>query len=130
MLGLAAWLEGLDDDHAGAAARAWTGQHAGLVGGGGLGRLVFFWAGRHREQLARVRNVCGARAVGEQPIVPDAMEALRQHVDRRNIVLGQCWQLNQDMDSYSERHCPAEPIQIDFNFNIDLEELEQIPDVA
>jgi hypothetical protein len=128
MLGLAAWLEGLDDDHAGAAARAWVRQHARLVGGSG--RLWFFWVGRHCEQLARVGNVCGAGAVGEQPIVPDAMEALRQHVDRRNIVLGQCWQLNQDMDRYSERHCPAEPIQIDFNFNIDLEELEQIPDVA
>src|SRR5712691_5218914 len=80
MLGVAAWREGLDDDHAGAAARAWTGQHARFVGGSG--RLWFFWAGRHGEQLARVGNVYRAGAVGEQPIVPDAMEALRQHVDK------------------------------------------------
>jgi hypothetical protein len=44
--------------------------------------------------------------------------------NRRNQVLGQCWQLKQDMDSYSERRCPDRPIQIDFNFNVDLEELE------
>ena len=50
--------------------------------------------------------------------------------NRRNLVLGQCWQLKQDMDSYSERHCPDQPIQIDFNFNIDLEELGQLGDVG
>jgi hypothetical protein len=43
--------------------------------------------------------------------------------NRRNQVLGQCWQLKNDMDSYSERKCPSNPIQIDFNFNVDLEEL-------
>jgi hypothetical protein len=41
-----------------------------------------------------------------------------------------CWQLKQDMDSYSERRCPDKPIQIDFNFNIDLEELGQLNDVG
>jgi|SRR6267142_4103678 hypothetical protein len=45
-------------------------------------RLGFFWARRHGEQLARVRNVCGSVAAGEQPIVSDAMEALRQRVDQ------------------------------------------------
>ena len=35
-----------------------------------------------------------------------------------------------DMDSYSERNCPNEPIQIDFNFNIDLEELGQLHEVG
>ena len=50
--------------------------------------------------------------------------------NRRNLVLGQCWQLKQDMDSYSERRCPDKPIQIDFNFNIDLEELGQLNDVG
>jgi hypothetical protein len=74
MLRLAAALKSLDDDHAGAAARAWTRQHAGLVDRC-FGRLWFFWAGRHGEQLARVGNVCGSSAGGEQAIVPDAMEA-------------------------------------------------------
>jgi len=50
--------------------------------------------------------------------------------NRRNRILGQCWQLKNDMDSYSERRCPDEPIQLDFNFNVDLEELSQLNDAA
>jgi hypothetical protein len=46
--------------------------------------------------------------------------------NRRNQILGECRQLRTDMDSYSDRKCPDAPIQIDFNFNIDLEELEQL----
>ncbi len=49
---------------------------------------------------------------------------------RRNQILGQCWQLKNDMDSYTERRCPDEPIQLDFNFNVDLEELSQLNEVA
>src|SRR4051812_1996971 len=50
--------------------------------------------------------------------------------NRRNQILGQCWQLKNDMDSYSERRCSERPIQMDFNFNVDLEELDQLNDVA
>jgi hypothetical protein len=50
--------------------------------------------------------------------------------NRRNQILGQCWQLKSDMDSYSERRCRDEPIQMDFNFNVDLEELGQLNEVA
>jgi hypothetical protein len=50
--------------------------------------------------------------------------------NRRNQVLGQCWQLKQDVDSYNERRCPEQPIQMDFNFNVDLEELGQLDEVA
>ncbi len=50
--------------------------------------------------------------------------------NRRNQILGQCWQLKSDMDSYSDRLCPTEPIQMDFNFNVDLEELGHEKDVA
>jgi hypothetical protein len=50
--------------------------------------------------------------------------------NRRNQILGQCWQLKNDTDSYSERQCPEDPIQIDFNFDIDLEELSQLHDAA
>lgn len=34
--------------------------------------------------------------------------------------------MKSDMDSYSERRCPDNPIQTDFNFNTDLEEYEQL----
>jgi hypothetical protein len=50
--------------------------------------------------------------------------------NRRNHILGQCWQLKKDMDSFTERRCPDEPIQLDFNFNVDLEELSQLNAVA
>src|SRR5712692_3240106 len=46
--------------------------------------------------------------------------------NRRNQILGQCLQLKNDADSYNERRCPDRPIQIDFNFNVDLEELNQV----
>jgi hypothetical protein len=46
--------------------------------------------------------------------------------NRRNQILGECRQLKTDMDSYSERHCPENPIQISFDFTVDLEELEQL----
>ena len=50
--------------------------------------------------------------------------------NRRNQILGECRQLKNDLDSYSERRCPDNPIQTDFNFNIDLEELEQLDEVG
>jgi hypothetical protein len=50
--------------------------------------------------------------------------------NRRNQVLGQCWQIKNDIDSYNERRCPDRPIQMDFNFNVDLEELSQLNDIA
>lgn len=50
--------------------------------------------------------------------------------NRRNQILGQCWQLKNDIDSYSERKCPDKPIQLDFNFDLDLEELSQLNDAA
>ena len=81
MLRLAAARKDLDDEHAAATARAWTRQHGRLVRLCGLGGVGLFR--RHREQLASVRNVCGSVAVGEQPIVPDAVEALRQHMDQQ-----------------------------------------------
>jgi hypothetical protein len=81
VLGLASARESLDDDHAAAAARAWPRQHAGFIDRY-FGRLGLFCGSRQSEQLARVRNVFGSVAVGEQPIVSDAMEARRQHVDQ------------------------------------------------
>jgi hypothetical protein len=50
--------------------------------------------------------------------------------NRRNQILGQCWQLKNDIDSFNDRRCPDEPIQMDFNFNVDLEELAQENEAA
>ena len=80
MLGLAAGGEGLDDEHAPAAARTGTRVHAGLIGVSGLRFLRLLGARRHGEQLADARDVVGAIAIGEKPIVADAMEPFRQDV--------------------------------------------------
>jgi hypothetical protein len=50
--------------------------------------------------------------------------------NRRNQILGQCWQLKNDIDSYNDRRSPDQPIQMDFNFNVDLEELAQENEAA
>jgi hypothetical protein len=89
---LAASCEGLDDDHAAAAAATWTRQHAGSVGCGGLERLGRFRAGRYGKQLARPCDVGGAIAVGEQSVMADAVQALGQYVRQKaaNELVG--WQ--------------------------------------
>lgn len=50
--------------------------------------------------------------------------------NRRNQILGECKQLKDDVDSYNERRCPEQPIQVEFNFNVDLEELDQLKGAA
>jgi hypothetical protein len=50
--------------------------------------------------------------------------------NRRNQILGECRQLKSDVDSYNDRRCPGDPIQVAFDFTMDLEELEQLDDIA
>ena len=70
--------EDLDDDHATAAAGT-----TGLVGidDVGIGLAVRFCSG---EQLARACDVVGARTAGEQAVVADAVEAVRQDVGQES----------------------------------------------
>src|SRR5205814_5689416 len=82
--------EDLDDDHATAA--AWTSRLAGIDGGNGGLALRFC----HGEQLTRAGDVVGARATGEQAVVTDAVEALRQDVDQESadeLAGGECHDL-------------------------------------
>ena len=69
-------LENLDDDHATAA--AWTSRLPGIYGGNG-GLAFRFCNG---EQLTRAGDVAGAGAAGEQAVVTDAVESVRQDVDQ------------------------------------------------
>src|SRR5262245_23245721 len=81
MLRLAAAREGLDDDHAAAAAGTWVSQRARpVVGRCGIAGLRRFRVGRYGEQLAGAGNVGGTVAVGEQSVVADAVKAPGQHV--------------------------------------------------
>ena len=84
-----------------------------------------------------VRKYYAARVpeIGQLVMKWDDLNAERPFMEiaaanRRNQILGQCWQLKNDMDGYSERRCPDEAIQMDFNFNVDLEELSQLNDAA
>lgn len=75
------------------------------------------------------------RENGQLSIKWDDLNAERPFMEvsaanRRNQILGECRQLKSDVDSYNERRCPDQPIQTDFNFNVDLEELEQLDDIA
>lgn len=59
----------------------------------------------------------------------DMRTASRRHMDlafrqRRHQILGDCRQLKSDVDSYNEGLNPGEPIQIVFDFGLDLEEME------
>ena len=78
-------LEGLDDEHAGAAAgaraRRARAAHRRARHRGAAEIIVGRIDGLHAQQLARLGEVRLALAVGEQAVVADAVEALRQHVD-------------------------------------------------
>ena len=77
VLRLAAAREGLDDDHAAAAAGAgmlWCFWLVGLGVGGLDGIDRDEW---HCEQFAGTRDVVGTGGAGEQAVVADAVEALR-----------------------------------------------------
>src|SRR5260221_9213391 len=68
--------EGLDEDHA--AAATWTCRLV-VIGSIGIGRFALrLW---RSEQFADARDVVGAGGVGQQAVVADAGEALREDVN-------------------------------------------------
>jgi len=69
MFGLTTAREGLDDDHAAAAARTRTWQYALLVGRDRFGRLRLFRGGWRGEQRARSREVGSTIGFGKQSVV-------------------------------------------------------------
>src|SRR6267142_1371498 len=78
-------LERLDDDHATTA--TWAGMDRRICRFGASGRLIllrrpwWLWGRRLGDQLASPGDGVGlGTAAGEQAVVPDAMEALGQHV--------------------------------------------------
>lgn len=59
----------------------------------------------------------------------DIRTAPRKHMQmafqqKRKAIVGECRQLKTDMDSYNDAHSDGEPIQISFDFTMDLAELE------
>ena len=85
-------------------------------------------------QGRRVRAKHAARLKqGEEQLTlwGDIRTASREHMDvafkqRREQVVGDCRQLKTDVDSYNENVNEADPIQMIFDFTLDLEELEAV----
>lgn len=85
-------------------------------------------------QGRRVRAKHAARFMqGEKQITfwGDIRTASREHMDvafkqRREQVVGDCRQLKTDVDRYNENENDGDPIQMIFDFTLDLEELEAV----
>src|SRR5262249_4869526 len=87
--GLPAGREGLDDDHAPAAARTGAGQYASVIGGHlVLIGLLHVWG--NIQELTRPVDVLGPVAVGKQAIMADAVETFWQdvHEEAANELVG------------------------------------------
>jgi hypothetical protein len=59
----------------------------------------------------------------------DIRTAPRQHMQiafqqKRKAIVGECRQLKTDMDSYNDAHPKVAPIQVSFDFNMDIAEIE------
>jgi hypothetical protein len=74
---------------------------------------------------------------GEKQITlwADIRTASREHMarafqQRRRGILGDCRQLKSDVDSYNENRTPENPIQVIFDFSLDLAELEAARNAA
>ena len=82
-------------------------------------------------QGRRVRTKHPARVEqeGEQLVLwDDIRTASRSHMNiafhqRRQQIVGDCNQLKSDVDSFNENRAPLDPIQMRFDFTIDLQEL-------
>ena len=87
-------------------------------------------------QGRRVRTKHPARVErdGKQLVLwDDIRTASRSHMrvafqSRRQQIVGDCHQLKIDVDSFNDNRSPLEPIQMNFNFTRDLEELEAVLD--
>ena len=50
---------------------------------------------------------------------------VRSFGQRRQQVVGDCFQLKTDVDVYNDNRLPAQPIQVILDFTLDVEELQQ-----
>ncbi len=84
----------------------------------------------------RVKHVATIEKNGKQAAFwADMRQAPREHMatafqQRRQQIVGDCRQLKWDMDSYNQNHNIGEPIQMVFDFTLDLEEIEALAAIA
>ncbi|MGA2464409.1 MAG: hypothetical protein ABSH06_08665 [Thermodesulfobacteriota bacterium] len=81
-------------------------------------------------RTVRAKHVARIERNGEQlRLWDDIRRASRQHMEvafqqRRQQIVGDCRQLKTDIDSYNENKTPTKPIQMVFDFTLDLKEAE------
>jgi len=81
-------------------------------------------------RTVRAKHAVRDQRDGEQTAFwDDIRTAPRQHMQmafqqRRHQILGECKQLKRDVDSYNQNRVPTAPIQMIFDFTLDLEEAE------
>jgi hypothetical protein len=77
----------------------------------------------------RAKHAARMNKGGEQTTLwADMYTASRDHMamafqQRRQQILGDCWQLKQDVDSFNDNVKPAKPIQTVFDFREDMAEM-------
>jgi len=72
-----------------------------------------------------------AARIEQEVLWADIRSATREHMEvafkqRRKAILGDCHQLQLDLDSFNENRSAAHPIQMGFDFTRDLLELEAL----
>jgi hypothetical protein len=78
----------------------------------------------------RAKHAARVRENGKQcTLWADIRTASPEHMERafgqrRKQILGDCRQLKSDVDSYNDNRQPENPIQVVFDFTLDLTELE------
>ena len=78
----------------------------------------------------RAKHVANIRSAGRQlALWDDIRTASREHMSvafqqRRQQIVGDCRQLKVDVDSYNENRSAERPIQMIFDFTLDLAEIE------
>ena len=89
-----------------------------------------------KNRRVRLLHPAPLFSLGERVIVwDDIRTASRPHMElsfqnRRQGIVGDCRQFKVDADSYNDAHPENEPIQIVFNFTMDLAELEAADEAA
>lgn len=83
-------------------------------------------------RTVRAKHVARIEKDGEQLMLwADMRTASREHMSiafqqRRQNIVGDCRQLKSDVDSFNDNRSPNAPIQMSFDFTLDLMELEAL----
>ena len=89
-----------------------------------------------KGRRVRLLHPATKRAGKEQLVLwDDIRTAPRDHMQlsfqqKRRGIVSDCYRLKTDVDSYNDSHAVDEPIQISFDFNMDMAEIEAAGDDA